>query len=58
LATTFAGTRCRITKEIRIRVAIVAITMDVMAVMPVTDAMTVLTAAVGETGMTMDHGVA
>ena len=64
LATTSAGTRCRITKEIRIRVDTVAITMVVMVVMGVMDVMAVMdaipeAAAVGgETGTTMDHGEA
>jgi hypothetical protein len=56
-ATTFAGIRCRITKEIHVRVTIVTIAvMDAMTVMPVMTAMIVR--EVDDTiGVTMGHGV-
>jgi hypothetical protein len=55
LATTFAGIHFRITKEIRIRVAIGAITIDAMGVM---DAMTATETDVEVIATTMVHGVA
>jgi hypothetical protein len=52
---TFAGTRCRITREIRIRVTIVTIAMTAE-----TTAMIVrdMAQADGTIGVMMDHGVA
>jgi hypothetical protein len=55
LATTFAGTRCRITKEIHIHDIIVAIAMMAVTIATI-GRDTVVQVAAGEMGMTMDHG--
>jgi hypothetical protein len=56
---TSAGIRCRITREIRIRVGIVAITTVVMGGMGAMAVMVAIPGAAGaEMGTTMDHGVA
>lgn len=58
LATTFAGIRCRTTKEIRIRVAIVAITMDVIDAITATTVRDPAAMGVEMVDVTMNHGVA
>jgi hypothetical protein len=56
-ATTFAGIRCRTTREIRIRVTIIAIAMMVVIIVAI-GLDTAVAQADEEIGMTMDHGVA
>ena len=54
-ATTFAGTRCRITKEIHVRVT--TVTIGAMIVMIATIVRDTAIRVDDETGVTMDHGV-